>query len=47
MLSLYIEVMEMRRITQPEEGVTTLSEREGVMWREGLKVCLACLKNIL
>ena len=45
MLSLYIKVLKMRRIVQPEEEVTTLGERE-VMLRKVLQVCLICLKNL-
>jgi len=46
MLDLYIEVLKMRRITQLEEGVITLSERGGHV-KESLQVCPACPKNLL
>ena len=39
MLSLYIEILKMRRIIQPKEWVIILDE--------SLQVCSACPKNML
>ena len=47
MLGLYIEVLKMRRITQPEEGGHHPRWERGVMLRKGLPICPACPKNLL